>query len=141
MNNYNLERFLKAQEKDYELALKEICNGHKESHWIWYIFPQLKDLGYSSNAKYYGIADLTEAKAYLANDILNRRLREISLELLKLDDDIKKIVGEIDAYKIKSSMTLFAKASEDNQIFLDVLAKFYNSEYDEKTLNILKNNL
>ena len=141
MNNYNLERFLKAQEKDYELALKEICNGHKESHWIWYIFPQLKGLGYSSNAKYYGIADLTEAKAYLANDILNRRLREISLELLKLDDDIKKIVGEIDAYKIKSSMTLFAKASEDNQIFLDVLAKFYNSEYDEKTLNILKNNL
>ena len=141
MDNYNLERFIKAQAKDYALALKEIKNGQKRSHWIWYIFPQLKDLGYSYNAKYYGIEDLAEAKAYLANDVLNKHLKEISLELLKLDKDIITIVGEIDARKIQSSMTLFAKASEDKQIFLDVLAKFYNSKYDESTLNILNKNL
>ena len=106
---HDLSRFLEAQESDYETALTEIKNGRKTTHWIWYIFPQLKDLGSSPNAKYYGIENLDEAKAYLKNETLRERLLEISQALLELEDDnIKRIMGSaIDARKLLSSMTLF----------------------------------
>ena len=134
----NLERFIKAQEYNYKIALDEIRKGRKESHWIWYIFPQISGLGYSDMAKYYGINDLEEAKTYIDNVILGDRLIEISNELLKLNvDDLIYVLGDIDTLKVKSCMTLFELVS-DNSVFSEVLEKYYNGERDEKTLQLVK---
>lgn len=134
----NLERFIKAQEYDYKIALDEIRKGRKESHWIWYIFPQISSLGYSDMAKYYGINDLEEAKKYIDNEILEYRLIEISNELLKLNvKDLTYVLGDIDTLKVKSCMTLFELVS-DNSVFSEVLEKYYNGERDEKTLQLVK---
>ena len=129
-----LDRFIKAQENTYLVALKEIKNGRKQSHWMWYIFPQIKGLGMSETSRYYGIDGEEEAKAYLDNEILGSRLREITSELLKLNiDNPVNIFGTIDAMKLKSSMTLFDYVS-DYKIFSQVLNKYYNGEIDEKTI-------
>lgn len=129
-----LDRFIKAQENTYLVALKEIKNGRKQSHWMWYIFPQIKGLGMSETSRYYGIDGEEEAKAYLDNEILGSRLREITSELLKLNiDNPVDIFGTIDTMKLKSSMTLFDYVSED-KIFSQVLNKYYNGEIDEKTI-------
>lgn len=137
-NRYNLERFLTAQEQDYAQALKEIRSGRKRSHWMWYIFPQLKDLGYSSAAKYYGIQDLDEAEAYLGNPTLRERLIEISEALLFLkNNDAESIMGYPDNLKLQSSMTLFAAADPEEPVFAYVLNKFFNNEADERTLDLL----
>ena len=129
-----LDRFIKAQENTYLVALKEIKNGRKQSHWMWYIFPQIKGLGMSETSRYYGIDDEEEAKAYLDNEILGFRLREITSELLKLNiDNPVDIFGTIDTMKLKSSMTLFDYVSDD-KIFSQVLNKYYNGEIDEKTI-------
>ncbi len=129
-----LNRFIKAQENTYLVALKEIKNGRKQSHWMWYIFPQIKGLGMSETSRYYGIDGEEEAKAYLDNEILESRLREITSELLKLNiDNPVDIFGTIDAMKLKSSMTLFDYVS-DYKIFSQVLNKYYNGEIDEKTI-------
>lgn len=129
-----LDRFIKAQENTYLVALNEIKNGRKQSHWMWYIFPQIKGLGMSETSKYYGIDGEEEAKAYLDNEILGFRLREITSELLKLNiDNPVDIFGTIDAIKLKSSMTLFDYVSDD-KIFSQVLNKYYNGEIDEKTI-------
>ena len=129
-----LDRFIKAQENTYLVALKEIKNGRKQSHWMWYIFPQIKGLGMSETSRYYGIDGEEEAKAYLDNEILESRLREITSELLKLNiDNPVDIFGTIDAMKLKSSMTLFDYVS-DYKIFSQVLNKYYNGEIDEKTI-------
>ena len=134
----NLERFIKAQEYNYKIALDEIRKGRKESHWIWYIFPQISGLGYSDMAKYYGINDLDEAKTYIDNEILGDRLIEISNELLKLNaDDLIYVLGDIDTLKVKSCMTLFELVS-DNSVFSEVLEKYYNGERDEKSLQLVK---
>ena len=104
----DLERFYSAQRQDYARALAEIQNGYKESHWMWYIFPQIKGLGRSPTAKFYSIKDLDEAIAFLNDPYLGGNLREISAELLnKITDDAEDIFGKIDAMKLKSSMTLF----------------------------------
>ena len=129
-----LDRFIKAQENTYLVALNEIKNGRKQSHWMWYIFPQIKGLGMSETSRYYGIDDEEEAKAYLDNEILGFRLREITSELLKLNiDNPVDIFGTIDTMKLKSSMTLFDYVSDD-KIFSQVLNKYYNGEIDEKTI-------
>lgn len=139
MDSNSLNRFIKAQEYMYETALEEIKNGKKESHWIWYIFPQLRGLGYSPNAYTYGINGLEEAKAYLEHPILSVRLIEISKALLAHEEEnIEDIMGDIDALKLRSSMTLFAILSEDNSVFHQVLDCFYNSEMDELTLKLAK---
>lgn len=133
-----LDRFIKAQENTYLVALKEIKNGRKQSHWMWYIFPQIKGLGMSETSRYYGIDGEEEAKAYLDNEILGSRLREITSELLKLNiDNPVNIFGTIDTMKLKSSMTLFDYVSED-KIFSQVLNKYYNGEIDEKTILLCK---
>ena len=133
-----LDRFIKAQENTYLVALKEIKNGRKQSHWMWYIFPQIKGLGMSETSRYYGIDGEEEAKAYLDNEILGSRLREITSELLKLNiDNLVDIFGTIDTMKLKSSMTLFDYVSED-KIFSQVLNKYYNGEIDEKTILLCK---
>lgn len=134
----SIDKFIKAQEKDYEVALSEIKSGKKRSHWIWYIFPQLSSLGFSSTAKYYGIKDLEEAKEYLENDILKSHLEEITNELLMLpSNDILSIVGFPDNLKINSSMTLFYLAS-NNELYKKVIDKYYNSKMDENTIKLLE---
>ena len=139
MDITSLNRFLEAQAPMYATALKEMKNGEKESHWIWYIFPQLRGLGYSPNAYTYGINGLEEAKAYLEHPILSVRLIEISKALLAHEEEnIEDIMGDIDALNLRSSMTLFAILSEDNSVFHQVLDCFYNSEMDELTLKLAK---
>ncbi|MBR2024943.1 MAG: DUF1810 domain-containing protein [Clostridia bacterium] len=138
MTNYYLERFLDAQKDSYECALNEIKNGRKESHWMWFIFPQLKELGYSGMAKFYGISDLDEAKAYVEHPILGARLREISSALLSLDENNpRRVMGHPDHLKLCSSMTLFAKATDDNKVFIDVINKFYDGNMDLITLKLI----
>ena len=135
---YNLERFIKAQEFNYENALAEIKKGRKTSHWIWFIFPQLKNLGSSRNAKYYGIENLDEAKEYLENEILCKHLLEISQELLELkNNDIEYIMGsEIDKAKLLSSMTLFHLADSDCEIFTKVIEKYFDGQLDTRTVDL-----
>lgn len=132
-----MERFLKAQENIYQTALQEIRNGRKQSHWIWYIFPQIEELGRSSTAKYYGIKDLAEAREYLAHPVLRARLIEISEALLENDDSAVDILGYIDAIKVKSCMTLFHVADPSIEVFSKIIDKFYNGQYDNITLDII----
>lgn len=135
---HNLERFIDAQEHDFLLALKEIRAGCKKSHWIWYIFPQLKQLGRSSMAKYYGIENIKEAKEYLMHPVLGARLNEICTALLALEiDDPYKIMGSVDGMKLRSSMTLFSLSSDNNSIFDAVLNKFFNGEKDPQTIELI----
>ena len=139
MDTNSLDRFLEAQERMYETALKEIKNGEKESHWMWYIFPQLRGLGKSRMAYAYGINGLEEAKAYLAHPVLSSRLIEISEALLEhKDQDIEDILGDIDAMKLRSSMTLFALVSEYDSVFHKVLNQFYDSRKDMHTIELIK---
>ena len=134
-----LKRFLDAQSRDYPTALAEIRGGRKRSHWIWYIFPQLEALGRSGMAKAYGIKDLAEARAYLAEPTLRARLIEISEALLALpENDPLKVMGYPDDLKLRSSMTLFAAADPDCPVFQQVLEKYYNGEPDPLTLELLK---
>ena len=136
---YDLSRFLKAQERDYHTALEEIKAGHKSSHWIWYIFPQLEALGFSPTAKFYGIADLDEARAYLGNNLLRTRLLTISQVLLDLpSNDIDAIMGYPDNLKLCSSMTLFHLAEPDCDIFQKVLDKYFDGKPDEKTITLCR---
>ena len=120
-----LQRFLDAQSEDYALALSEIRQGMKRSHWIWYIFPQIKGLGFSYNSEYYGISSLQEARDYLNHEVLGKRLQEITVSLLlHRGKDIEQIMGDIDAVKLKSSMTLF-DAIKPGDVFGEVLDEFY----------------
>lgn len=135
---YDLNRFIKAQENDYERALLEIKNGRKESHWIWYIFPQLKGLGKSNYSEYFGIDGAGEAIAYMADPILRARLIEITSALLSLStNDPVSVLGHIDSKKVRSCMTLFSEVAPDEQVFKDVLSKFYHEKRDKYTLRIL----
>lgn len=134
-----VDRFKIAQKDIYVDALTEIKNGEKKTHWMWYIFPQMQELGRSHMAWKYGIQDLEEAREYLADEVLGGRLREISSELLKLEEnDAGKIFGWPDVMKLRSSMTLFAYISEDGSVFHEVLNKYYFGEMDEKTLDLIK---
>ena len=138
----NLDKFIAAQEDTYAAALAEIRRGKKETHWRWFIFPQLRGLGQSTMSYTYGITDLAQAKAYLADAALGSRLKLITEELLKLGKrDAVEIFGQIDAMKLKSSMTLFACA-EDNadSVFRQVLRQYFNGEPDARTIALLKDN-
>lgn len=137
MENYNLERFLDGQRFGYDCALREIRNGRKENHWIWYVFPQMRGLGHSPNSQFYGIDGKDEAAAYLAHPILGTRLREITGALLVLEGKtIDEIMPGIDAVKLKSSMTLFDAVCPDD-IFSEVLDKYFRGERDKMTLSCL----
>jgi len=134
----SIKRFLDAQMTDYDIALMEIQEGRKQSHWIWYIFPQLKGLGHSSTSEYYGIKDMAEAKEYLAEPTLRKRLLEISNALLNLPgNDAGKVMGFPDNLKLRSSMTLFAQAEPSCPVFQQVLDKYYGGKSDERTLALL----
>ena len=137
--NYNLERFIEAQHTGYTIALSEIKHGRKQSHWMWYIFPQVQGLGLTATSKYYAIKNIDEATAYLSNEILGRRLMEISNALLEIKTNNAGIVfGNPDDMKLRSSMTLFAEVQNTNKVFQQVLDKFFNGKKDEKTLQFLK---
>ena len=136
---YDLNRFIMAQSRDYDRALSEIRAGRKRSHWIWYIFPQLKGLGMSSTSEFYGIDGLGEAKAYMENALLRERLLEISGALLTLDsNDASSVMGYPDDLKLRSSMTLFAEAAPECAVFQQVLDKFFGGEKDRSTLRMLR---
>jgi len=141
MQQFNLDRFIKAQERDYSTALSEIKAGKKKSHWVWYIFPQIKGLGHSETAQYYSIQNADEARAYLDNEYLHHNLIEICTELLKLDtSDPLEVMGYPDNLKLCSSMTLFHWVEPDEEIFKQVLDKFYNGKLDTNTLAIFEGN-
>ena len=138
MDFNSLDRFVKAQELAYPIALQDIKKGKKRSHWMWYIFPQLRGLGTSTMAHKYGIVDLGEAKAYLEHPVLSARLYELCGELLKhKDKSAYDIFGDIDAMKLKSSMTLFALTSKEHTIFDEVLECFFDGERDATTLKLI----
>lgn len=138
----DINRFIEAQEIPYfcgyKQALEEIKNGKKINHWIWYIFPQLRCLGRSSRAHFYGIADRSEAERYLNHQILGSRIREITEALLAhRDKTALEIFGEIDAIKVRSCMTMFDYLSPCD-IFCEVLDSFYKSERCELTLKVMQ---
>lgn len=134
----NLKRFLDAQEHNYADALKEIQNGRKISCWMWYVFPQIQGLGYSSTAQYYAIKDLQEAKDYLDDAVLGARLLEICEAARNVDcNNPYQVFGAIDAMKLKSSMTLFELVAPEKTIFGEVLEKYFNGERDERTVEII----
>lgn len=138
MNTHSIERFIEPQDFLYSTALAEIKAGQKDTHWMWFIFPQLRGLAHSSMAHIYGIEDLDEAWAYLAHPILSARLTEISEALLQLEtNDPVAILGSTDAKKLRSSMTLFALISEDGSVFHQVLDRFYGGQMDDRTLELL----
>ena len=134
----DLTRFYEAHKADYSSALEEIKGGHKQTHWIWYIFPQLAGLGFSTMAQYYGIRDLEEAKAYVQDPVLGRDLIEISNALLTLDtSNPTQVMGYPDDMKLRSCMTLFMIAAPEEPVFKKVLDKYYGGEADGNTLNML----
>ncbi len=134
-----LERFREVQARDYSEALAEIRSGRKQSHWMWYIFPQIHDLGFSSISQYYAIQNLQEARDYLNDPVLGAHLVEISKALLDLKtNDPHQVFGSPDDMKLRSCMTLFEKADPENPVFAQVLDKFYDGRRDKRTLAILQ---
>ena len=133
-----IERFIEAQKRDYTTALSEVRAGRKESHWIWYIFPQIIGLGSSCYANLYGIRNREEAEEYLHHKLLGQRLREITNALLLVEErSAEDIFGELDAMKVKSSMTLFDAIAPDD-IYADALNTFFAGVRCKRTLEYLQ---
>jgi|ERR1017187_3226045 uncharacterized protein (DUF1810 family) len=135
---YDLQRFVDAQRGVYDQAARELRAGRKQSHWMWFIFPQIKGLGSSAMAQQYAIASRDEAKAYLNHPLLGPRLRECTRLVTAIDGrSIEDIFGYPDNLKFHSSMTLFAHAANDDPIFQDALNKYLRSEFDSRTIDRL----
>lgn len=144
--NYNseLEKFIDAQDNGYSFgetyatALAEMKHGYKDTHWMWYVFPQIQGLGLSGTTAYFSIKDLDEAKDYYNHPVLGQRLIEITSVLLDIESsDPLQVFGIPDAFKLRSCMTLFKYAAPENDLFQRVLEKFCQGEVDYKTLEIL----
>jgi uncharacterized protein (DUF1810 family) len=135
----SLERFVTAQSGGvHERALAELRAGRKTGHWMWFVFPQIAGLGMSINAQVYAISSLDEARDYLAHDVLGPRLRECAAVVAALPGtDPEAVFGDIDAMKLRSSMTLFARAAPDEPVFTDVLGRFYGGVPDAATDRLL----
>lgn len=141
-SNNDLSRFLDAQNKLYLTALSEISKGKKETHWMWFIFPQIKGLGKSDTANLYAITDLQEATDYLEHPILGKHLVEISELLLSFKmKSADGIFGDLDARKLRSSMTLFSMVENTNPIFQEILEAFFSGESDPLTLSIINSTI
>ena len=134
----DLMRFTEAQKETYQTALKEIKNGHKRTHWMWYIFPQIHGLGRSSTSQYYAIHSLDEADAFLQDPFLGENLVTICHALLALEtNNATEVFGKPDDIKLMSSMTLFSLVPDSNPVFQNVLDKYFSGKRDYKTLMIL----
>ena len=139
MDQYNLNRFIEAQMTTYEQAMLELARGRKESHWVWYIFPQIEGLGRSDTAKLYSIKSLEEGRAYLGHPVLGPRLIEACEILLNLKDaSIDEVMGFPDDLKLLSSMTLFESIADTNSIFTKIIKFYYDDERDSSSLEIIK---
>ena len=137
-DEFNLQRFMRAQDQVYATVLDELRAGEKRSHWMWYIFPQIKGLGHSVMAQQYAITSQGEAKAYLEHPLLGSRLRECTGLVMNAEGRrAEQIFGHPDNMKFRSSMTLFMEASAGNNIFQDALLKYFEGNPDQLTLNIL----
>ncbi len=135
---FNLRRFIEAQETVYADVCAELRHGRKTNHWMWFIFPQIRGLGSSETAQYFSIASRREAAAYAAHPLLGARLRECTALVLQIENrSVEQIFGYPDNLKFHSSMTLFAQGSEDNQVFLDALKKYFEGRLDPLTLDRL----
>ena len=142
MNNsddpYGLRRFVRAQENDYEQALSEIRSGKKRTHWMWYIFPQIDGLAFSSTSKHYSIKSIEEAKAYLNHPVLGPRLLECAEAVVRVEGrSATDIFGSPDDLKLRSCATLFACVSPPGSVFDRLLRKYYRGGRDGKTLQLL----
>ena len=136
---FDLDRFLKAQEEAFERAFEELCAGEKQSHWMWFIFPQLQGLGRSPMAQRYGIWSLDEARAYLQHPVLGLHLRRCTEAAMAVSGrTLQQIFGSPDDLKFRSSMTLFALASEEEPMFREALDKYCNGTMDPATIGLLK---
>ena len=134
---YNLERFVQAQQ-DYAQALSEIRQGRKQSHWMWYIFPQFEGLGISAMSRRYAVKSIAEAKAYLAHPLLGRRLTECAEAVLRLEHlTAAEIFGSPDDLKLRSSATLFAYVSSEGSVFHRIIDKYFRGQTDEATLRLI----
>jgi uncharacterized protein (DUF1810 family) len=132
---YDLQRFVDAQDRIYDSAVDELAAGRKRSHWMWFVFPQLRGLGRSPTAVRFGISSIDEARAYLAHELLGPRLHECTRLVARVDGrTAQQIFGWPDDMKLRSSMTLFARAASDNEDFVAVLDKFYGGEEDPATV-------
>jgi uncharacterized protein (DUF1810 family) len=137
-DSYDLERFVEAQRGVYEQACAELRRGRKTGHWIWFIVPQIAGLGFSATSQQYAIQSLDEARAYLEHLMLGPRLREISQIVLSINGKTAHdVFGSPDDMKLRSSMTLFAHATDDNAVFVAVLRKYFNGVEDPKTVKLL----
>ena len=135
---YNLQRFIDAQQEYYEIAKSELTAGEKQSHYMWFMFPQIQDLGHSPMAEYYAIADIDEARLYLQNPILSEHMNNLLDILIDLPcDNAYQIFGTPDDIKLKSSMTLFKLTEPSNVRFDKILQKFFNGNEDKQTLQII----
>ena len=133
-----LERFVRAQRRNYAQALAELSAGRKQSHWIWYVLPQLRELGRSQMAREYGIANLAEAASYLCHPLLGPRLVECVHAILRHSDrSAADILGNVDAMKFRSCLSLFAALTPTKSVFAQALAVFYQGKPDEETLRLL----
>jgi uncharacterized protein (DUF1810 family) len=137
-DQFDLQRFADAQDRVYDAVVGELRSGQKRSHWIWFVFPQLRGLGHSPTAQHYGIASLDEARAYLMHEVLGPRLRECARLVADIEGrSANDIFGWPDNLKVRSSMTLFARATDNDAEFRAVLDKFYNGEEDAATVELL----
>ena len=136
--NFDLERFVAAQRDTYDDALAELRAGAKRGHWMWFVFPQVAGLGLSPMSRHYAIRSIDEARAYLSHPVLGPRLSECAAALLATGQtDAERILGGIDARKLRSSMTLFHRADPDEPVFGDVLERFYDGRSDDATDELL----
>jgi uncharacterized protein (DUF1810 family) len=137
-DEFNLQRYVDAQARVYDTVVAELRAGAKRSHWIWFIFPQIEGLGSSPTAARFAISSVAEARAYLGHDILGPRLRQCTRLVNDIEGkSVDEIFGWPDNLKVRSSMTLFARATDDNAEFLAVLEKFYGGEEDPATVSRL----
>ena len=136
--SFSLDRFVKAQDEVYEQVLRELRAGRKETHWMWFVFPQIAGLGQSSMSRYYAISSLEEAKRYLQHPLLGRRLSECTEAVLcAKTDDPRDIFGSPDDRKFQSSLTLFLAADDMKAVLQEALDRFYGGKRDERTLALL----
>lgn len=135
---YNLGRFVEAQEGVFEEACAELRRGRKTGHWMWFVFPQIAGLGFSETSRRYAIRSLDEARAYVAHPVLGPRLREICRIVNGIGGrSAYEVFGSPDDMKLRSSMTLFARAVEENGVFLEVLRRYFAGVEDERTVELL----